>query len=84
MNTKQTDSPTPSVALSQAVDGVKSGIGEVAQSVSDAFSRRKSQYAEQLDTGRAAVTEYARENPMRTIGVAALAGIALGVLFFRR
>jgi len=84
MSTKQVDSTTPSAALSHAVDDVKSGIGEVAQSVSDAFSRRKAQYAEQLDTGRAAVTDYARENPMRTIGVAALAGIALGVLFFRR
>lgn len=84
MSTKQLDSTSPSAALSHAVDGVKSGFGEVAQSLTDAFTRGKSQAIDQFDAGRGAVTDYARENPMRTIGVAALAGIALGILFFRR
>jgi ElaB/YqjD/DUF883 family membrane-anchored ribosome-binding protein len=95
MSTKQLESSSPAAALShaaegvssgfgQAVDSVKSGFGEVSQSLADAFTRRKSQAIDQLDAGRSAVTDYARENPMRTIGVAALAGIALGILFFRR
>jgi ElaB/YqjD/DUF883 family membrane-anchored ribosome-binding protein len=84
MSTKQLESTSPSAAISNAVEGVKSGFGEVAQSLSDAFSRGKSQAIDQFDAGREAVTGYARENPMRTIGLAALAGIALGILFFRR
>jgi len=84
MSTKQLHSPNPSAALSNAVDQVKSGFSEVAQSVTEAFSRGKESAVEQFDTGREAVTGYARENPLRAIGVAALAGIALGIIFFRR
>jgi len=84
MSTKQLESSSPSAALSHAVDSVKSGFDEVSQSLSGAFARGKSQAIDQFDAGRTAVTDYARENPMRTIGVAALAGIALGILFFRR
>jgi len=82
MTTKQLESP--SSAISHALGDVKTGFSDAAQSLSDAFSRSKATAIDQFDTGRAAVTDYARENPMRTIGVAALAGIALGVLFFRR
>jgi ElaB/YqjD/DUF883 family membrane-anchored ribosome-binding protein len=66
-------------ALSSAIGEAKSKAGDVAQSLSGALSRG----GEQLDAGREAVTSYARANPMRTIGVAALIGVALGVLFFR-
>ncbi|HEX4326740.1 MAG TPA: hypothetical protein VH105_07955 [Burkholderiales bacterium] len=82
MSSKNIASPTE--AISGAVDDVKSSFGNVAQSIAGAFDQRKAAAAEQFDAGRAAVTDYARSNPMRTIGVAALAGIALGVLFFRR
>jgi ElaB/YqjD/DUF883 family membrane-anchored ribosome-binding protein len=82
MSTKKLTSPAD--AISDAMDDVKSSLGNVAQSLSGAFDKSRSVAADQFDAGRAAVTGYARENPMRTIGVAALAGIALGVLFFRR
>ena len=82
MSTKNIASPTE--AISGAVEDVKSSFGNVAQSIASALDQRKAAAAQQFDAGRAAVTGYARDNPMRTIGVAALAGIALGVLFFRR
>lgn len=75
---------SPTEAISDAVDNVKSSFGTVAQSLSTAFDRSKSAAGDQLDAGREAVVSYTRENPMRTVGIAALAGIALGVLFFRR
>lgn len=74
----------PTEAISEAMDNVKSSFGTVADSLSGAFDRSRSAAGDQFDAGRDAVVSYARENPMRTIGVAALAGIALGVLFFRR
>ena len=82
MTTQKIASPTE--AISGAVDDVKSSLGNVAQSIATAFDKRKSATIDQIDAGRDAVTGYARENPMRTVGLAALAGIALGVLFFRR
>jgi ElaB/YqjD/DUF883 family membrane-anchored ribosome-binding protein len=82
MSTKNIASPTE--AISGAVDDVKGSLGNVAQSLASAFDKRKSAAVDQFDAGREAVTGYARENPMRTVGLAALAGIALGVLFFRR
>lgn len=82
MTTQKITSPTE--AISGAVDDVKSSLGNVAQSFASALDKRKSAAIDQIDAGREAVTGYARENPMRTVGLAALAGIALGVLFFRR
>ena len=84
MTTSLDSSSTPRETLSNAVADVKTTVGDVAHSITDAFNRSKTTAAEQLDSGRAAVTDYTRANPLRTIGVAALAGIALGVLFFRR
>jgi ElaB/YqjD/DUF883 family membrane-anchored ribosome-binding protein len=74
----------PTEAISDAMDNMKSSFGTVADSLSGAFDRGRNAAGEQFDASRDAVAGYARENPMRTIGVAALAGIALGVLFFRR
>ncbi|MDB5803402.1 MAG: hypothetical protein JWN73_724 [Betaproteobacteria bacterium] len=82
MTTQKINSPTE--AISGAVNDVKSSFGNVAQSLAGAFDKRKSAAIDQIDAGREAVTGYARENPMRTVGLAALVGIALGIVFFRR
>lgn len=75
---------TPTEALATAVTDVKSSFSHVADSLADAFNQRKAAAAEEFDARRAAVVDYARENPMRTVGVAAVIGLAIGVLFFRR
>jgi ElaB/YqjD/DUF883 family membrane-anchored ribosome-binding protein len=71
-------------SINQAVEEIKTNLDGVSQSVSRLFGRGKEVATEQLDSSREAVVGYARENPLRSIGLAALVGVALGIVFFRR
>jgi ElaB/YqjD/DUF883 family membrane-anchored ribosome-binding protein len=79
---KSTDSPAQAIA--HAASDVKSAAAGALGTVAKAFSQSKDNCVAQFADSRDAVTGYARENPFRTMGVAALAGIVLGLFLFRR
>lgn len=87
-NTLDTKSlPTPAEAakaIGAAAKDAKESVGEALHTVLDVVNKGKAAAIEQFDAKAAMVTDYAKENPYRTIGVAALAGIAIGLLLFRR
>lgn len=84
-DTKDLSSPGEAAkAIGAAAADAKASVGAALHTVLDAVAKGKTACVEQFDAKAAAVTDYAKENPYRTIGVAALAGIALGLLLFRR
>jgi ElaB/YqjD/DUF883 family membrane-anchored ribosome-binding protein len=85
MNTQKLESGrTPAQALAGAAAHAKSLAGDALDSVTRAIEQGRASSAAQLDAGREAVVGYVREKPFTSIGVAALAGILLGLLVFRR
>jgi ElaB/YqjD/DUF883 family membrane-anchored ribosome-binding protein len=74
----------PARALAHAGTHAKNLAGDALHSVARALDEGRANCAAQLDSGRAAVVGYVREKPFTTIGIAALGGIILGLLLFRR
>jgi ElaB/YqjD/DUF883 family membrane-anchored ribosome-binding protein len=84
-DTKNLTSPGEAAkAIGAAAADAKASVGEALHSVLDAVAKGKTVAAEQFEAKTAAVVDYAKENPYRTVGIAALAGIAIGLLLFRR
>jgi ElaB/YqjD/DUF883 family membrane-anchored ribosome-binding protein len=85
MNTESIESGrTPAQAWSNAATHARNLAGDALHSVTQALDQGRANCAAQLDSGRDAVVDYVRAKPLTTIGIAALAGIALGLLLFRR
>jgi ElaB/YqjD/DUF883 family membrane-anchored ribosome-binding protein len=76
--------PTPARALAGAAAHARTLAGDALQSVVKAIDQGRANCAAQLDSGRVVVVDYVREKPFTSIGVAALAGVIVGLLLFRR
>lgn len=74
-------SSTPSPAVAERLG---SAAGKAAQSVREIIDEGKAVAAERFDAGALWIGNAARENPMRTLGVAAAVGILIGLLLGRR
>ena len=74
----------PKDAIVHAVGDVRSSVGDAAQTISKAFMRSKDDMIGQVDAQREAVVGYMRNNPGRSVGIAAVVGLAIGLLMFRR
>jgi len=85
MSTQTLDkSVSPSRALGNAARHARAFAGDALQTVGKALDEGRARAGEQLDAGRQAVVGYVNEKPFTTIGIAALAGIVIGLLLFRR
>jgi ElaB/YqjD/DUF883 family membrane-anchored ribosome-binding protein len=74
----------PAQALANATNHAKAMAGDALQTVSQAIDKGRASAAAQLDAGREAVVVYVREKPLTTLGIAALVGVVVGLLLFRR
>ena len=59
-------------------------LKETGKSVADEFAAKRQVIAKNACRAASATDEYARDNPWRIIGVAAVAGLLLGALLGRR
>lgn len=85
MNTQTLEkSISPARALDNAAKHARTLAGDALQTVSKVLDDGRARAGEQIDAGRQAVVGYMNEKPFTTIGIAALAGIVVGLLLFRR
>jgi ElaB/YqjD/DUF883 family membrane-anchored ribosome-binding protein len=78
----------PARALADAASQARALAGNALHSVGAAIDQGRARGAAQFDAGRDAAVDYVREKPLATVaaaaGIAALVGLVIGLLLFRR